>query len=482
MTSRLRLALASVAAVALLTACTPKNQTIDADLSPSASDTRISDWVTANGSTLNWTECDLADEVFGEGDLADAGIEDEANAGAELEEEAGEPLDLDCALMTVPVDWFTEDTATTHIPLLRVGATGDDPLGSIVLNPGGPGGSGTETALGMAVDPSTAELLDSYSLIGFDPRGVAGPLSGADPLECTEYTSHGCEATELLAQHASSTAVAHDMEYLRIVLGGDRMNYLGYSYGTYLGAIYATLFPTEVGAMVLDGTTTADDYSLDGLDEQEEAMSESKDRFLRACLAGELGPCPVSGSLNDAYAALDRASDDLDKHPVTIDQNSRVDGDSINLYLDSALYGDRSTWPDIAETLTGVLAGDRDALAAIAGEDSTVDTSMNDAVICAIEQGRDGQDCGNQPVIDPEVSYSDSSEILVFAVTGDPATPYLGARHFVDELGNATLVTVIGEGHGATYGQSTCASEVATRYFVDGTVPAANTRCAADVR
>ncbi|MGH3460625.1 MAG: alpha/beta fold hydrolase, partial [Kribbellaceae bacterium] len=184
--------------------------------------------------------------------------------------------DFECGSVEVPLDYTDPSGDTVEIELKRASASSGDPIGTLFINPGGPGGSGRDY-LEYFVSEQSEEVLDSYDVVGFDPRGVAGsdPLVCLDDAELDELVAYdpdpdtpaevtrarelvrglaeGCVAAGPLAAHVSTVEVARDLDILRAVVGDPKLTYYGASYGTYIGAIYAELFPRRVGRFVLDG-------------------------------------------------------------------------------------------------------------------------------------------------------------------------------------------------------------------------------------
>ena len=183
--------------------------------------------------------------------------------------------DFDCATLTVPADYDDPESGTLELEVIRLKAK--DPMGSLILNPGGPGGSGVDYAR-AARGVLTSQLADAYDVVGFDPRGVVSstpvdcledseldvlfaadgtpdtPQEVAELAEASTLLGEGCQTLSPdVAPYMDTESAARDMDILRAVLGDEQLNYLGKSYGTYLGAQYAELFPDRVGRVVLDG-------------------------------------------------------------------------------------------------------------------------------------------------------------------------------------------------------------------------------------
>ena len=238
-----------------------------------------------------------------------------------------EMADLQCASLEVPTDPAKPDGATTTLALARKQSTGGakERIGSLLLNPGGPGGSGLEFLSNAALAFPT-DLTDRFDLVSFDPRGVgqsdpvlclddaakdeqiAGDLTPDTPEERATATARetalrdGCVTNNPdLATHMSTADVAADLDQIRAAVGDDKLNYLGFSYGTAIGAVYASLFPDRVRAMVLDGSVSP------GATPEEEALVQATgferalQRFVDACNANP--KCPLAPDAAGAITA-----------------------------------------------------------------------------------------------------------------------------------------------------------------------------------
>ncbi|ANS78872.1 putative exported protease [Serinicoccus hydrothermalis] len=447
--------------------------------------------------------------------------------------------DFECASLTVPVDYEEPDGQTIDLALLRSAASGDT-LGSLVVNPGGPGGSGVDYAKlsGMAV---SSEVLEAYDVVGFDPRGVArsAPITCFEDEQMDEFLSsdpspddateeeaseqlvedfaQACEerAPDLLG-HVSTVEAARDMDVLRAALGDEQLSYLGASYGTFLGTTYAALFPDRVGRMVLDGAIEPDLSGLEMGLGQAEGFERATRAYVEDCVAG--GECPLGSDVESAMARIPAFLDELDAAPLP------VEGDAASVLTEGwGMYGiivamyDENAWPVLSQAFEQAFAGDGTMLMYLAnlyasrGSDGSYEgngmqsiyavncldrpasAEEEDLDSAAVEQqfeevsptwGRylagEGA-CGVWPVQATETvedySAPGADPILVIGTTRDPATPYEWAEGLADTLDSGVLLTYDGDGHTA-YGRSNeCIDDAVDAYLLEGTVPADGTTC-----
>ncbi|MDA0563584.1 alpha/beta hydrolase [Streptomonospora sp. S1-112] len=310
---------------------------------------------------------------------------------------------FECGTFEVPLDYSDPGGARLDIAVRRLPAASGDPQGSLVVNPGGPGGSGFDYA-GAAPRAISAEVRDRFDVVGFDPRGVgrSAPITCLDPSGMDDYLgvdylsrdgdSDPAELTdsgvaELVAVnrgfvagcrdragdlmgHMGTAAVARDMDVLRSALGDDRLTYLGKSYGTYLGAHYADRFPDRVRALVLDG---AMDPSLDVVDlgmQQAEGSETALRAFAAHCL--DLPDCPLGGRGDSVDDAVERVEDLLataGRSPLRNDLGDGLEARRswLELGVLSALYSE-SYWPRLSTALADAFDGDGTALLRLAGD------------------------------------------------------------------------------------------------------------------
>lgn len=445
---------------------------------------------------------------------------------------------IQCATATVPLDWADPDGEVIQLAVNRHVATGDR-LGSLLINPGGPGGSGIEALKSIALGRFGADVIERYDLVGFDPRGVgeSAPVTcvdgpAMDAIVSTDFdftTDEGIAAAEAaygafgaacldntgpVLGHVDTTSAARDMDVLRSALGDDTLNYVGYSYGTQLGATYAALFPERVGRVVLDGaldpTLTSDQVGAG----QAAGFESALRAYVTDCQAGK--SCPLTGTVDHGLAQIKQLLDRAREQPLSTGTDRPLTGmlafsgialplyDQTNWqYLTTALkaaiqdndgsvllqladlYYDRSSDGTYSTNSTAAFW----AIGCLDGR-ATTDVAQMRAEAAAVEAvaptvgyyfAYGGVICAQWPV--PEVGPLDSytaegaAPIVVIGTTNDPATPYAWAQSLADLLSSATLLTYEGEGHTA-YGRSnSCIGDAVDSYLIDGTVPADGTRC-----
>ena len=450
----------------------------------------------------------------------------------------------ECATVEVPLDYADPAGERITVAMKRLPARGPSRrvVGSLLVNPGGPGGSGIgflEDAVINSPEPVIAPgVLAAYDVVGFDPRGIgqSTPVQCVTPSELDElraavYPSgeeglrqwradarrlaEACDANSgRLMGFVDTESAARDMDILRGVLGDRELYYLGYSYGTFLGATYADLFPERVGRLVLDGAL---DPSL-GYAELGYGQAAGFEAALRAYLADCLGGrgCPFSGSVDDGVAQVQRFLALLEGSPLPtasgrdLTQSLALSGFLLTLYddrywpiaseaLDEAMNdGDGSTLLWLAD-----LVADRNefggydtnsfvAFYAVNCLDVPVDASQ-EAMDAAAVRLRELSPtfgeffaygeivCDEWPVSatgTPRPLHAEgAAPIVVIGTTGDPATPYEWSLAMADQLESARLITFDGEGHTA-YGRSNdCVGSAVDDYLIAGVLPEDGLSC-----
>jgi pimeloyl-ACP methyl ester carboxylesterase len=444
-------------------------------------------------------------------------------------------------VLTVPLDWaHAGDGRTVGLTVVRIRSSKQhDRIGSLLVNPGGPGVSGLEFALEAAADELPEAILDRFDIIGFDPRGVglSSPINcipaaqkdaelnePAAPTSLVDWNAQVAEtqsiANECYAKYGSSLTyystaeTVRDLDALRAKLGDPKLSYLGYSYGTLLGAEYASAYPTRVRALVLDGavdptlSTTANSLAQAG------GFQLAFSDYAKACV-NERAACKVGP---DPATFLDNLMAQADAHPIpSSDHHDKrvAKSGAVLLAVLSALY-DESEWSTLSHALSDAAKGnaagvlsldDQYTERASDGTYSNVEDA-NDAIACAdtTERPTVAQARALQPVwakIDPLLGSSQASglyscslwkapadqpipvtnqgapTVLVVGTTGDPATPISGARHMATLLGTADLLVWNGDGHTA-YPKTTCVTTDVDAYLIDLTAPAPGTVCPPD--
>ncbi|WP_066365459.1 alpha/beta hydrolase [Herbidospora mongoliensis] len=430
----------------------------------------------------------------------------------------------ECATLTVPLDYADAAKGTLDLAVVRKRATGPR-IGSLVLNFGGPGGSGVTTL----IDSGTAfgTLNRNYDLVSFDPRGVerSSGIQCLPPKEFEEFLEaepsldiaternlsvefvQGCERNAArVLPYVGTVNAAKDMELLRQGIGDPKLNYLGFSYGTHLGATYATLFPGKTGRMVLDAALDPTVGLLDQSKTQVLGFQKAYENYLADC---QKQTCPFAGN-----AAVVDLLAQLGKKPLVVN-GRKVTDDTARSAIGEALYS-KTSWPLLTQALSAAMKGDGTGVQSLAdayagrqpdGTYNTLLSSLN-AVLCADTTERPtfaqsealAKDLSKvSPIFGPDAASAgicsiwptpgeDSNKrvdargtalpILVVGAINDPATPYVWAPKLTSELGNAVLLTFEGEGHGA-YGQTTCTTGTVDAYLINGTVPKKGTVCPA---
>jgi pimeloyl-ACP methyl ester carboxylesterase len=477
------------------------------------------------GQKLDWKDCPAPSASEGGGDAPSPLPDGDA---------------WQCAAMKAPLDWSDPDGATIDIALIRVGTSGParGRIGSLIYNFGGPGGSGV-TAL-PAFAEHYAKLRTRYDLVSFDPRGV-GRSAGVECMDDEELDAYfqqdmtpddraeegelvditkefnsACEKNSgKVLPHVRTTDTARDMDLMRQVLGDDRLHYFGISYGTELGGVYAHLFPKKVGRAVFDAVVDPTQTQEQGSFGQAKGFQLALGNYARNCVAQEEG-CPVGDSVQDVEARIAGLLKALDTEPIPgIFPRRLTQTDAANGIL-QALYS-RDFWEYLTESLDQAYAGDGQMLMVLAdamtgrnenGEYSNL-AAANVSITCADNRPRytvadvrarlpqfraasplfgdllawEMLSCVDWAVAGaadhPDVSAPGSAPILVIGNTGDPATPYQGARKMVGALGEGVGVelTYKGEGHGAYDSGNRCVQGAVNGYLLDGKVPAAGTVC-----
>jgi pimeloyl-ACP methyl ester carboxylesterase len=456
--------------------------------------------------TIEWGECDLSE------------IEDGA---AKRLEEKGAPLDeYQCAAVEAPLDWNDPRThETIELSVNQRAATGDgEPLGTLFVNPGGPGASGVDLAYRLSIMPGAERVTERYAVVGFDPRGIGR----SSRIDCPGFSDVAeleialCADANPLAHSMGTSQVARDMELLRTLLGDDSLHYLGYSYGTVLGATYATLFPERVGRLVLDSAISANWGAPVNRFKQQAAIARETVALLSGC-ATEYGrsDCPI-----ESEEQLQQAIDRLDETPLVASTGDELDGGVLLEFLTASLYGIPEGRELALDRLASAMRGEQQGIdeilesmasggAAVGIEGSIVSCHsfpddpdlvgfleyVEEAGLPEMLGGPEIDDEALLPWIDlscdalPEsgdditdsFSGSPDAPILVIGVLGDHATPYEGSEQLVRELGNARLLTLDGHGHGASYlGRSSCVNDATTAYLLEGELPEPGAVCESD--
>jgi pimeloyl-ACP methyl ester carboxylesterase len=444
--------------------------------------------------------------------------------------------DFVCAKVTVPLDWKKPSGASIRIAAIKLPATGDK-IGSLLVNPGGPGASGITYAK-AARQAFGQPLLRNYDIVGFDPRGVGA----SDPVKCLpdsqldEYVSldatpddqaeidasvaetkrfaAACERnTGPLLDHVDTLSTVRDLDVLRAVLGDDVLTYHGASYGTYIGAWYAQTFPWRVGRMVLDGAVDPSLTSKQYVAGQAEGFSRALRAFVQDCQAQS--ECPLRGTLQQGLDQIGTLVDRADSVPLrTKDPNRPLTQALMVTGIGQALYA-AQLWPVLTIGLTKAMSGDGSELLLLADTYLERDSkghygqiiSANPAIFCldvpetrtpdqidadAAELqakypplggmiGWGALTCSQWPLkaVMPRerLTAKGAAPILVLGTVDDPATPYEWAQSLASQLSSGRLLTWEGTVHTAYHQGSKCVDSKVEAYMLTGVLPPVGTRC-----
>jgi pimeloyl-ACP methyl ester carboxylesterase len=447
----------------------------------------------------------------------------------------------ECAGLSVPLDYAKPDGEAITVQVVRMRATKKSQrLGSLVVNPGGPGASGIDYA--RAADIIVGKpVRQRFDIVGFDPRGVqrSSPVdclsdqemddflaqdpTPDDPAEVEKYLgsmkvlADGClRRTGPLLGHISTEETAKDMDILRSALGDAKLNYLGKSYGTQLGAVYAGLFPRLVGRFVLDGVLPPDLTWEESAVGQAEGFERAAHSWARDCV--RRGSCPLGDSESAVMSGLGDLLKRIDSTPVPMrdGRESELTEGWATLGVAQAMYETR-LWKPLTEALRQVvtegtgtklmLLSDEYARRNPTGKYTSNLLEAFYAISCLDNPGSPdpkyyedivAKASAKAPVFGPalawgaatcsswpvkadagprKISAEGSGPIVVIGTTRDPATPYEWAVRERDQLANARLLTFDGDGHTAYTSSNKCIDNAVNDYYTKGKVPADNTTC-----
>jgi pimeloyl-ACP methyl ester carboxylesterase len=427
---------------------------------------------------------------------------------------------VQCASVTVPVDWADPHGPTIDIAVARRKGDG---RGTLVVNPGGPGLSGVRF-LQRGSEELRGYGLAGYDLIGWDPRGSGRSAPLTCPADATTAIEKADNSPDTLAEakafdaaatrwanacrnasgpvfdHMDTDSTARDLDVLRAVLGQQKLNYLGISYGTMIGGRYAELFPSRVGRMILDSAGHPDHTYRSWMTGIAEAKDRALTNYLTSC--ADRPECPLTSMpVAEARRWIQKLLRDTDQNPI------RHDGKTISQAQFAAVLqrdvSGHADWERLDAELAGLLVGDASIVAQTAPP-TTIDIE-NIATTCqdlpdhrtAAQVLRDadriartapvfgievaaGSPCLHWPARAPVPPHKLHARgvppILVVGITQDTAGPYRWSKELVAQLGNARLLTFDGIGHGA-YLLNECVRDAANTFLADGTLPPRGNVC-----
>ena len=441
---------------------------------------------------------------------------------------------LETAILEVPVDYDDPDGPTFELFLARrLADDQENKIGSLLINPGGPGLGGAEYAA-SAEFVLGEELLERFDVIGWDPRGTgysepavdciddydeyyAGyditPDDDAEHQEIVDvkedFTNRCVETNEEFFEFVGTNNSARDMDSIRRALGEDKISYFGFSYGSELGATWATLFPETVRAAVLDG---ASDPTVDPLQDslqQTAGFEAALTRYLAQCSADQ--ECAFHNG-GDAEGAFDALMAELDENPIPSEEGRPEINLAVALQaVAEAMYSD-ARWEQLSESLAAAQDGDGSGLLALwdsyyrrqpdgtwpnfleafqvircmdqverrtVEEDDATASSFNE-VAPRFSPGTTGEYFCTffPPSVEPraDITGANAGPIVVIGTTGDPATPLDSTRKMATALEDGRLIVVTADQH-TGYQVNDCADDVVHRYLIDLEAPQAETSC-----
>ncbi|WP_245666290.1 alpha/beta hydrolase [Actinomadura latina] len=444
-----------------------------------------------------------------------------------------------CATVQVPLDYAKPAGEKVGLSAIRLPAGNkSDRIGSLLTNPGGPGGSGVDFVR-QAARTFGDDLRRRFDIVGFDPRGVAD----SDPVRCntgpqldeffaTDASPDDQKETQTLAAESKDFAqrcksktgselpyvgtvnAARDMDVLRAALGDEKLTYYGASYGTYLGAFYAEQFPKNVRALVLDGAVDPALSSTELLVEQAKGFETALRAFADNCVKS--GNCPFGDSADAVIGKISSFLSATDKKPLTNTRDSRKVTESLAVMgIARSLYV-KEYWPVLRQALTQAMQNsDGTILLALADEmverkpngTYSNQTDANMAVNCV--------DKPNPPDLAAYAKYADQAKkvaprfgpfvvwgglpcvywpaqtkqepkpitakgaapIVVIGTIRDPATPYKWAQNLADQLSSGVLLTFNGDGHTAYLQGNPCITKATDNYLITTDPPKDGTTC-----
>jgi pimeloyl-ACP methyl ester carboxylesterase len=442
--------------------------------------------------------------------------------------------DFKCATLAVPIDYKKLSTGTFEIALLKYEARTNKKLGSLIVNPGGPGGSGVDYAYAAEYIFSPA-ILDRYDIVGFDPRGVSrsAPIrclndkeldannnSDSKPDNESEFqqilidTKKYVEICKDKNKHLTSYStanVARDMDILREAVGDKQLNYMGKSYGTYLGTLYAQFFPDKVGRVVLDGAVDPTISNFQQTLTQAIGFDQAFSSFAKECTTKK--NCSLPNGQEAAIAEMQRLFAQAVKKPLPTKGSNRTLSETMMvLGTASAMYDSATGWLKLRKAIAQAQNGYGDRFLELADEytgrqsDGSYPNNEFDsgAVIDCLDVDeprtvaqikRDAGVFAEQaPLFGPYLAYGGltckyfgqpqeesiaptktTNPIVVIGTTGDPATPYEWAQGLNKLLINSVLLSLTGEGHTGQGQGNACVDDQIDDFYLTGKVPTTST-------
>ncbi|MBT1018676.1 alpha/beta hydrolase [Canibacter sp. lx-72] len=447
------------------------------------------------------------------------------------------PRDAECAYIEAPLDWSKpEAKEAVKLQLTKLPSKSENPKGTIFANPGGPGASGVNFVLGSA--QAFEQLRETYDIVGWAPRGVEAssavkcytnqeldeslygnektPEPGTQAWlnevhKSNKELSERCESyTGSLYKHVGTRSTVQDLNLMRELVGDAKLNYIGLSYGTYIGARYAEMFPQHVGKVVLDGALKPDADASEVIAVQTKGFENALKNYWKYCVSVE---CSTEKTVADGMKMVSKLLADVKVDPIKAADGRWVTDSVLLTAIVTPLYSE-NMWPLLEGLFQSVKNRDTGPALDLADQyhnrvdgkytdnSNSAFTAINcadyppqqpdlaamradaaklaqDAPVFGPYQGYGGVSCwGWQAAGDPQrakpISAPGAEPILVIGTTGDPATPYEWAEDLAAQLESASLITYVGEGHVA-FGRSSCVTQKVTEFF--NGAPAAPATC-----
>jgi pimeloyl-ACP methyl ester carboxylesterase len=442
--------------------------------------------------------------------------------------------DFQCATLAVPIDYTKLSTGTFEIALLKYQARTSKKLGSLIVNPGGPGGSGVDYAYAAEYIFSPA-ILDRYDIVGFDPRGVSrsAPIrclndqeldannnSDSKPdnekefqqilIDTKKYVEICTDKNKHLTSYGTAN-VARDMDILREAVGDKQLNYMGKSYGTYLGTLYAQFFPDKVGRVVLDGAVDPTISNFQQTLTQSVGFDKAFSSFAKECTTKS--NCSLPKGEDAAIAEMQKLfAQAADKPLPTKSSNRTLSETMMVLGTASAMYDSATGWPKLRKAIKEAQTGYGDKFLELADEytgrqsdgrflnnefdsGAVIDCLDVDEPRTVAQIKRDAKSFKEQaPLFGPYLAFggltckyfgqsqevnivptTTTNPIIVIGTTGDPATPYEWAQGLNRLLTNSVLVSLTGEGHTGQGQGNACIDDQIDDFYLTGKVPTTST-------
>lgn len=441
-----------------------------------------------------------------------------------------------CGTLDVPLDYAKPDGEQIELSLVRLPARNQGQrIGSLLANPGGPGASGNEFVRfwARALD---SKLRDRFDIVGWDPRGVGesegltcteniGTLYAQDPSPDTqaEWDALAREYRALadnckrkhgdLLQHVGTYDTARDLDRIRAALGDEKLTYVGYSYGTVIGQVYADLFPKNVRALVLDGAVDLSVGPDEGIIQQAKGFELALKNFADDCDARARCKLKMTGG---SIKAFDELFKKAEERPIPAKSANRPAGPGeVMLGVIRPLYSEQA-WPALEDAVDDALNGDGSGIVRLADDylerksDGTYNglLASNTAINCvdypasklpvdfraypaaaqrfaelaphfgnALANGLTCAAWPAEPVPLKTPRGAGAPPIVVVSTSGDPATPYEWGVALSRQLESGTLISFGGEGHTAYGGGDRCVDGAVNAYLLELTVPEKDLRC-----